>query len=77
MKHTVWIFAVVRVKIPDVEAENHEDAMKKAEENTDLHAVLDRDGIQFADEIDCFHVDEENDLEYEHSCWYDSDYSPL
>ena len=77
MKHTVWIYPVVRVKVPDVEADSHEAAMKQAEANTDLHAVLDRDGIEYAEEINCFHVDEENDPEYENSCWYDGDYSPL
>ena len=77
MKHTVWIFPVVRVKVADVEADSHEAAMKQAEENTNLHTVLDRDGIEFAEEINCFHVDEENDPEYERSRWYDADYSPL
>jgi len=77
MKYTVWVFPLVRVKVADVEATSQEEAMKKVDESTDFHALLDRENIEFAEEIDCFHVDEENDPEYERSCWYDSDYSPL
>ena len=77
MKYTVWVFPVVRVKVADVEATSQEEAMKKVDETTDFHVLLDRDGIEFAEEIDSFHVDEENDPECEHSHWYDADYSPL
>ena len=77
MKYTVWVFPLVRVKVADVEATSQEEAMKKVDESTDFHALLDRENIEFAVEIVCFDVDEENDPEYERSCWYDSEYSPL
>jgi hypothetical protein len=77
VKYTVWVFPIVRVKVPDVEASSQEEAMKKVDESTDFHALLDRENIEFAEEIDCFHVDEDNDPEYERSQWYDADYSPM
>lgn len=77
MKYTVHIYPVVRVTVTGVEADSQEAAMKKAEEETDLFAVLGAKGVEYAEDIDCFHVDEEGDTEYEKSRWYDKHYKPL
>ncbi|MDO9333427.1 MAG: hypothetical protein Q7T57_02755 [Dehalococcoidales bacterium] len=77
MKYTVHIFPIVRVAVK-VEADSQEEAMKKAEEQTDFHALFGASGVaEYAEDIDCFHVDEENDPEYTKSTWYDKDYAPL
>ena len=73
MKYKVWAFPIVRVSI-EVEAESHLQAMQKVDAETDFHALLDRHGVEWAEALDGFHVDEENDPEYERSCWYDSRY---
>jgi hypothetical protein len=77
VKYTVWVYPVVRVKFADVEADSQEEAMKKVDEIADFHALLDRDGVEYAEDVDCFHVDEDNDPEYERSRWYDKHYAPL
>jgi len=79
MKYTVHVYPIVRVTFPGIEAESQEEAMKKADEQADFHSVFDHlgDNIEYAEDIDGFHVDEENDPEYERSCWYDKEYKPL
>lgn len=82
MKYDVHILAVVRVKRTGIEADNQVEAIKKAEADTDLDRLFNKGGdgdmsTEWADDIDSFHVDEENDPEYERSTWYDKDYSPL
>ena len=76
MKYKVWASPIVRVAI-EVEANSHREAMEKVDAETDFHALLDRDGVEWAEALDGFHVDEENDPEYERSCWYDSRYCPI
>ena len=76
MKYTVWAFPIVRVSI-EVEAASQEEAMRKVHEETDFHALLNRHGVNWAESIDGFHVDEENDPEHERSRWYDKHYVPL
>jgi len=82
MRYDVHILAVVRVKRTGIEAENQEEAMKQAEESTDFHGIFDNRvegdlAIEWAEDIDCFHVDEQGDTEYENSTWYDKYYCPL
>jgi len=77
MKYDVWIYPIVRFKVAGVEAESQEEAMKKADAQTDYHALLDRNGIEYAEDIDSFHVDEEDDPIYEKSTSYDKNYCPL
>lgn len=74
--YDVHIYAIVRVKRTGVPAESPEEAIKKAERMTNLDGMFNnhRDGdlaTEYADDIDCFLVDEENDPEYEKSTWYD------
>ena len=54
MKHDVHIYATVRVKVCGVEADTPQEAAKKADEQTDLHAVL---GEMYAEEVTSFLVD--------------------
>jgi len=74
VKHTVWVFTTVGVKFTDVEADSQVEAVKRVEAEADFHALLDRDNVEWAEEIINYHVDEENDTEYERSHWYDPDY---
>ena len=76
MKYAVWVFPIVKVKV-EVEADNQLAAMEKVDAETDFHKLLDRGNIEWAEDIDAFHVDEENDPEYENSAWYDKHYVPL
>jgi len=77
-RYDVHIYPIVRVKVSGVEADNQVEAIKKAEQIIDLHSLLDRDDeIEYAEDIDCFLVDEEGDEEYQKSRWYDKQYRPL
>jgi hypothetical protein len=72
--HNVHIYAIVRVKVSNVEAENHAEAIKKAEDMIDLNGLFNRGSDQeFADDIDCFLVDDVGDEEFNHSRWYQKD----
>ena len=86
MKYAVHIFAVVRVKVPDVEAESQADAIRKAEESTDLYGTLnwpigrmchvDARGVsevEYAEENLYYLVDEEGDEKFERSRHYKAD----
>jgi len=77
MKYDVHIYPIVRIVVKGVEAESQEEAIKKAEAETDLHALLDRPSMEYAEDIDSFHVDEEDDPLYERSTSYDKNYVPL
>ena len=72
--HTVRIYAIVRVNVFNVEAANHLQAIEKAEEMVDLDALLTRGTSQeFADDIDCYCVDEVGDEEFTKTRWYEKD----
>lgn len=82
MKHTVHVFAVVRVKCEGVEADNHENAVEKARDCfADLYNLFDTknlkhipDGItdvKFGEEFSYFLVDEDGDTEFERTTWHD------
>src|SRR5216684_9404176 len=78
-KYDVHIFTEVRVKVCQVEASDHAEAIKKAEQQVDLHALLlnERPGYgacetewaepQMTEE---YLVDEVGDEEYRQSRWY-------
>jgi hypothetical protein len=83
MKYKVHLFAVVRVRIDNIEATSQLEAIKKAENDTDLYRQFlweSRGGeggtdpyvnhTEWADEISHVLVDEEGDEEYEQSGWY-------
>ena len=81
MKYNVYLYPTVVLKVEGIEAESQEEACRKAEEQTDLHAILDRTnktlpgGLQpgefeWAEELREFHVDEVGDEEYLNSHWY-------
>ncbi|MBZ5499059.1 MAG: hypothetical protein LAP85_21890 [Acidobacteriia bacterium] len=77
MRYNVHIFAVVRVKVPDVEAVSHQDAIKKAVESTDLNEVFDRvspvpgvEHTEYGEEISHYLVDEVGDEECRRSTFY-------
>ena len=75
MKYEVHIYAIVRVKVVDVEAESQQEAIRNAEARCDLYALFqqnDREpNTEYAEDIDGFLVDEVGDEEHEHSRWYD------
>ena len=79
MKYTVHIYPIVRVTFTNVEADSQEEAMEKADNKADFHALFDGmdENIEYAEDVDCFHVDEENDPGYERSTWYDKFYRPI
>lgn len=77
MRHTVWAYAVVRVKFADIEADSHKEAMEQVENIADFHALFDKEGIESAEEIAYWCVDEPGDWAYERSQWYDSQLKPM
>jgi hypothetical protein len=74
MKYDVHLFTIVRVKIPNVEADSHSEAAKKAAEQTDMDALFndtDSCGIvtEWAEEHSHALVDVVGDKEYTKSKW--------
>lgn len=80
MKYNVHLFAIVRVKVPPIEAPDHRTAMEQAEAATDLYSLFDRRAgdpeMEFAEAIEGLLVDEEGDEYYERSRYYDGAYRP-
>jgi hypothetical protein len=72
MKHDVHIYAIVRVKVPGVEAPNPQEAITKALADTDLDATFTRcpGDVEFADEVSHYLVDVADDPEHERSQWF-------
>jgi ribosome recycling factor len=80
--YTVHIFPIVRVTVPNVEAESQTDAIKKVDQlidsgKIDLRAMLDGADREYAEDLDGYHVDEVGDTEYKNSTWYDKEGRPL
>jgi hypothetical protein len=80
MQFDVHIYAVVRVKVSGIEAESQQDAIKKAEDATDLHAMFrgDVDAFssypvesEYTEDVESFLVDEVGDAEYRNTRSYD------
>jgi hypothetical protein len=64
----------------DIEAETHAEAAEKAENSLDLNAMLNREGVEYADEISYFLVDprfSDGEIDYDNTIWLDADYTPL
>lgn len=82
MKYDVHVFAIVRVTVPGIEADSQEEAIKKAKE-LDLNFLgtpylpKNVEAVEYADDLDGFFVDEENDPEHERSCFYDKHGVPV
>lgn len=89
MKYHVHCFAVVRVRVPDIEAESQVDAIQKATAKVDWYRVL-GDGYnitlppgqpvsdqEFAEEFSHFLVDEADDLEHDRSRFYNKKLRPM
>jgi hypothetical protein len=74
MKYRVHIYATYR-DVVRVEAENHDQAMRKAVEKW-RPSGHDCDAFEFADEITGYLVDEVGDDEYERSRAYDGNFQP-
>lgn len=78
LRYDVHIFATVRVKVPDVEAETQEEAIKKAKESVDFESLLSNIGgyeTESADEIGYYLVDEAGDKEHNNTRWYSGQFS--
>lgn len=69
MKYNVNIYTTVCVRVTDVEADNQEDAVRKAVGQTDFHALLDGGKFEWAEDHKEFLVDEHGDSEHERSRW--------
>ena len=69
-RYIVHIYAVVRVPI-EVNAESPEKAVKKADEITDLHQILDKDEVEYAEDIIEYLVDEIEDGDVKRSFSFD------
>jgi hypothetical protein len=83
-KYHVHVYPIVRVLVPDVEADSQEEACQKAEAAWNWEAVLRQAGnergwpaVEYSDDINGFLVDEDGDTEHESSTWYDAEYAPL
>ena len=83
-KYNVHLFATVRVKVKDVEAESQSEAVREAQENVDLYHVFDGqvynnpvESVEWTEEITEVLVDEVGDVEYSRSAWYNPNGTPL
>ncbi len=73
-KYNVHLYAVVRVDISNIEAESQQAAIRKAEEETDLHTLLDAlEAVEYGEEIIGYLVDEVGDDEFRKSRNYNAD----
>lgn len=69
----VHLYAVVRVKVADVEAPSMETAIERARAEADLDGMFATDTTQWAEEIVYAVVDVQGDEEYEQSKWFSFD----
>ena len=87
-KYHVHVYPIVRVLVPDVEAEDQMEACKKAEQMVNFDSLFNWEPsggatyrgvehVDYADEIAGFLVDEDGDTEHESSTSYDGDYEPI
>jgi hypothetical protein len=73
-KYQVHVYPVVRVLVPDIEADSPEEGCQKAEQALDFNNLFSQPGIEYADDIDGFLVDEDGDTEHHRSASYDANY---
>jgi hypothetical protein len=81
-KYDVHIYAVVRVCVKGVDAQDPLDAIKRAEESIDLHEVLDRDCqgcyTEYAEDVESYLVDEYDvEGEVRNTKVFDKNYNPV
>ena len=83
-KYHVHVYPIVRVLVEDVEADSPEEACEKAEAKYNWDIVVhkppfDSSGlrVEFADDMDGFLVDFENDPDHELTTRYDHKYRPI
>ena len=80
-KYHVHVYPVVRVLVPDIEADSPEEACKAAEAAIDWNQLFDRQisqhMIEYADDFHGFLVDEDGDTEHKRSTAYDAEYKPV
>ncbi len=73
MEYTVHIYPVVVVAVRRIRARSQREAIALAEKWTNLHEIIDCPQFEYAEELNCFHVDEEGDTDYSQSRWYNAD----
>ena len=68
-KYDVYLYPVVRLKVPSVEAHSQKEAIEIALEQFELNGCIVREG-EYADELEYFLVDEQGDEEHLNTCSY-------
>ena len=83
-KYKVFVYPIVCVGIEEVEADTPEDACEKAEKMVNFDDLFDGlpisapvTGVSYADDVDGYLVDFENDPEHELTTRYDHKCRPL
>ena len=72
-KFDVHLFALVRVKVEGIDADDMPAAIKKAEQAVHLTGMFNREEtpqIEYAEEISHYLVDVQGDTEFNDSCWF-------
>jgi DNA-directed RNA polymerase subunit RPC12/RpoP len=77
-RYDVHLYPVVRVKVPDIEADSHREAVKRARNRVDPNRLLSlttHDGIhvfdiESAEDLAYYLVDEVGDADHARSVWY-------
>ena len=78
MKYNVHIYAVVRLKVENIEADTHRDAICSALESVDFYREFEGKRTEYAEDITSYVVDEVGDESYEHTRTYlDADHLEL
>ena len=79
MKYNVPVYAIVRMKVLDVEANSQEEAITRVRDHVNLNDLLNRthplsnvEHVEFADEITGYLVDEQGDQKHERSRFYEA-----
>ena len=77
----VHAFALVRVRIPNIQAKNQKQAIRKATDQLDWYRLFEiapkdptASDIEFGEEFSHFLVDEDGDTEFKQSKWYMDSY---
>lgn len=88
-KYNVTMQVLVSVRIPGIEAESQEEALKKADQvaesnDAELHRLFNHyqpmpgvEWTEYSQEADSYLVDEEGDTDFSRSQWYDAGHNPL
>ena len=73
-RYVVHVYAVIRVPIKGVNAESPEEAVKKVDEEINLHEILDKGEVEYAEDVTEYLVDEVgDDGDIKRSFWLDRD----